>query len=450
MATINIMVGQCGTQLGAAFLEAVAEEAQGSKDDVFRASVSDTFFRDSRRGDGGPSGNQVPIARSVLIDMEPKVIESTTIAAERRGLFQFSARHSVTRNEGSANNWAFGFHQQGPSRRSEIVDNIRKEFELADSVAYVHVTHSASGGTGSGVGCYVSQTVRDEFPRALLHHSVVWPFEHGEMTTQWFNAAHTISQVHHYADSIQLLSNDDVLGKPAVGERPELGDINHAMSSLMASLHLPSTVAEVPPAADLQKRSKLISAGRQLTAFTPMAYHRASWADVVEAIALDPRRKVFEGMTMPPAKRGRTASSSFEGGGGLAQTANVSWQAVLPDPLRYGYRRGAHSALMILRGARALEEGSVDLQGALRVQPLYVLNGLHVASQPMQGNVAHASLFGPTRALSEKFSHCAEKCEAMVESGAFLHHYQRYGTGKEEFQDTLLTLYALAQAYQQQ
>ena len=470
MASLQVLVGQCGTQLGSEFLHDAAKEAAANADNPsFQHSVSNKFFRPSETNSMSPSSAHLPVARTVLIDMEPKAIDLCAERAEKEGLFRFSPRTAVVKDEGSANNWAFGFHAQGPSRRAEIVEGIRQESECADSVASIHVTHSAAGGTGSGVGSYVSQVIKDEFPGSLLLHNLVWPFTQGEMTTQWFNATHVVQQLHEHADAVHFLSNDEALGTPEVGERPKLEEINFSMSSILTSLHLPALVAEVPPPQQqqIQKRSKLLQDGRTVTessTYSPQSYSTATSFDVVEALTVNPRRKFFEGFCSPKPR----LIQSGAGGVTLAHTTATSWQSVIQEPLRLALGKQrcdllSHTTLMVLRGSRALEEGALEVQGALRslfngpehqllagaTSNPKLLHGLQTNSvASFRGLSHHAAVFATRRKLGSTFHHCAERCEAMAKAGAFVHHYSRYGAELCDFEEAVLTVYSIAESYQ--
>jgi hypothetical protein len=469
MASISIFVGQCGSQLGTSFLHTIADEAEKSKSEDYQLQVSRQFFRTHEERGGGDSSASRPVARAVLIDMEPKVVDDCIALAGKRGLFRYAPNYQcVTKCEGSANNWAFGFHHQGPSRQTEIVDSVRSEIEMSfEDVNVLHLVHSVAGGTGAGVGSYISQILRDEYPHLALHHTVVWPFEQGELSTQWFNALHTLHHLEEYADSIHLLSNDEMIRFQSVAAssgaagvsstgvgvggssrgKSTIHDINRVMGVHMAALHLPSVVAQIPPPQVVAKRSKMLSEGKgpSSSVFEPCSYHDATWADVIEAVSIDPRRKFFESLTAPTesfaaqSPRSRTGSVT----GALAGT----WSGLLQDPLRTASRMSAFSGLLVLRGNQSLQVGSAELQGVLRQSP-FRPHGLHVSNVPFLGYDTHASLFTTnSTSIVQKLEHCIERVGVMVDAGAFLHHFSRFGAEPDSFQDALLAVQNMAENY---
>lgn len=53
----------------------------------------------------------MPVARAVLVDMEPKVISQTLSIAARSGCWKYADRSHFCQKQGSGNNWANGYEQ---------------------------------------------------------------------------------------------------------------------------------------------------------------------------------------------------------------------------------------------------------------------------------------------------------------------------------------------------
>lgn len=58
---------------------------------------------------------------------------------------------------GAANNWAFGYHGHGARFTGACLDAVRREVEASDQLAGLCILHSAAGGTGSGLGTYLTE-----------------------------------------------------------------------------------------------------------------------------------------------------------------------------------------------------------------------------------------------------------------------------------------------------
>lgn len=81
------------------------------------------------------------------------------------GLFENT--HFVTDVPGSGNNWAVGYHEHGTKHSGRIMEAIRKSAELCDCLQCFFILHSMGGGTGSGLGSYVTELLADSFPEVF-------------------------------------------------------------------------------------------------------------------------------------------------------------------------------------------------------------------------------------------------------------------------------------------
>ena len=81
-AMVTVQLGQCGNQLGHELFGALAREGGGVADEALPQ-----FFRRGAAEGGaeGGGGSAAPVARSVLVDMEPKVIWQVVERASRSG-----------------------------------------------------------------------------------------------------------------------------------------------------------------------------------------------------------------------------------------------------------------------------------------------------------------------------------------------------------------------------
>lgn len=178
---VTVQVGQCGNQLGASLFEALDDHAPDNIDDADAgvAAAAEacrrSFFRD-----GG-------IARAVIIDTEPKVIQRIVGGtqhrraadtgqhhprsgqpgaayprggtAKARGSWSYDSGTQVCCHAqgGAANNWAYGYHGHGAAFSEACLEGVRREAERCDRLAGLCILHSAAGGTGSGLGTYLTE-----------------------------------------------------------------------------------------------------------------------------------------------------------------------------------------------------------------------------------------------------------------------------------------------------
>lgn len=57
------------------------------------------------------------------------------------------------------------------------------EMERCDRLAGIFTMMSVAGGTGSGVGTYITQRLRDLYPNSFILNQVTWPYEAGEVVS---------------------------------------------------------------------------------------------------------------------------------------------------------------------------------------------------------------------------------------------------------------------------
>ena len=75
---------------------------------MFQQQVLQRFFRQPQQEKSTDEKNNVPVARAVLVDMEPKAIDQTITFAEESGRWKYDKQSKFHKQSGSANNWAFG------------------------------------------------------------------------------------------------------------------------------------------------------------------------------------------------------------------------------------------------------------------------------------------------------------------------------------------------------
>eukprot|EP00744_Colponema_vietnamica_P009121 GILI01012995.1.p1 GENE.GILI01012995.1~~GILI01012995.1.p1 ORF type:complete len:484 (-),score=44.73 GILI01012995.1:24-1475(-) len=467
MACVSILVGQCGNQLGASIYNTIAAEATQSNDELYQSVVSRTFFREPAISTSsssapviGEGGMLLPETRSILVDMEPKVINDSIANAKNLGLYSVSPKQCVAKEEGSANNWAFGYYHQGASRRDDIADNLRKEAEEGGSVGSYQIIHSLAGGTGSGVGTLCSEIVRDEFPKALLMHTAVLPFSHGEVITQWYNMIFALSHINETADSVVLLANDDFSqaiqqssGETESAERScyntpnavSLHDINNQMSATVGSLWLPSSLLTPPPRVLRQNKvGNSLSPGRGPTSIVKI--RPSAMSDIVELVSSDPRQKFLVGSCFPNYTRGKTDRNYKNG----------TWATTIGSALRKQRQNSSSRYLLTLRGKEAFCEtdsearstGYTELGHSLALNSdVLPPDAIHASNTPFGGETAFVSLFDTSTTVGTRMANAAHRAERMFSVNAFTHHFHRFGASDEDFRNSLFNTWYLSKGY---
>ncbi|KAH9422237.1 tubulin gamma-1 chain-like [Dermatophagoides pteronyssinus] len=234
---ITLQVGQCGNQVGFEFwkklchehgincdgqLESFAEKSGIERRDVFFYESDDKHY----------------IPRSILMDLEPRVVNSI-MNSKYSKLFN-NENIYISKNGGGAGNiWASGY-SQGKSLSEEFFEIIEREAEGADSLDGFILCHSIAGGTGSGMGSYVLETIQDRFPKKIIQTYSVFPSqeESSDVVVEPYNSLLTLRRLTENADCVVVLDNA-ALFRIAVEklhvENPNMLQTNSLVSTIMSA-----------------------------------------------------------------------------------------------------------------------------------------------------------------------------------------------------------------------
>jgi tubulin delta len=240
--------------VGTELFSTLAREADASSAST-RDEIHEAFFRTPqarRRGSGsGASENEAPenaasaapVARAVLIDMEPKVVQASLRRAKRSGRWRYDSARTLAFQSGSGNNWARGYNTYGPQTRETALELVRRETEACDHFGGFLLLQSMAGGTGAGLGAYVAEALRDDYAHAALLNHCVWPHESGEVIVQSYNTLLTASALLDVSDGVVVAQNDQLrltCVKQLGIERPTFDDMNLVAAKQIAGVLLPS------------------------------------------------------------------------------------------------------------------------------------------------------------------------------------------------------------------
>ena len=215
--SIVVQVGQCGNQVGCRFWDlALREHAKSNAQGTYDSALS-SFFRnvDDRRsarsaslpvGDGSGKIRSLK-ARAVLVDMEESVVNEML-----RGQLGeiFDCRQNLTSISGSGNNWAVGHLMYGDMYSEQIADCIRRAAEECDCLQTFFLLHSMGGGTGSGLGTYILDHLRDAYPEVYRFAVPVYPSSDDDVITSPYNTTLAMSHLTSNADCVLPVENESL------------------------------------------------------------------------------------------------------------------------------------------------------------------------------------------------------------------------------------------------
>jgi len=239
-----LQLGQCGNQIGFEFWKKLCKEHGISPEGILQEHATEGIDRKDVFFYQADDEHYIP--RSVLLDLEPRVI-NTIMNSEYRKLYNPENVYTAKDGGGAGNNWASGF-SQGENLHEEVFDIIDREADGSDSLEGFVLAHSIAGGTGSGMGSYVLEKLADRFPKKLVQTYSVFPNQdsssdgHGgigvsDVVVQPYNSLLTLKRLTQAADCVVVLDNT-ALNRIATDrlhiQNPSLAQINELVSTIMS------------------------------------------------------------------------------------------------------------------------------------------------------------------------------------------------------------------------
>uniref|UniRef100_A0A3B1KDE0 Tubulin delta chain n=1 Tax=Astyanax mexicanus TaxID=7994 RepID=A0A3B1KDE0_ASTMX len=396
MSVVTVQLGQCGNQIGPELFSTVYEDSTGAGRKTYQESSRERFFWETSDG--------VLVARSVLVDMEPKVISQAVAKASKSGKWRYGEKAHFCQKQGSGNNWANGYCVHGPRHKESVEDLVRREVERCDRLAGIFAMMSVAGGTGSGVGTFVTQCLRDMYPQAFILNHLTWPYGTGEVIVQNYNSVLTLSRLYQLSDALVVHENDTVhkiCSRLMNIKHISIGDINKVIAHQLGSVLQPAYTGD-----------------------SPSNYSRNPIGELLSSLVCHPEYKLLSLCNIPQMSHTSLAYSAY------------TWPGLLK-----------HLRQMLIANAR-MEEG------AFKDPALYVpwlppdgTFSLWNSPVPFNGYEKSASLVSNSQSLLKPLDNMVRKAWNMFVSRAYMHQYTKFGISEDDFLDSFTTLEQIISSY---
>ncbi|XP_046279091.1 tubulin delta chain isoform X2 [Marmota monax] len=403
MSIVTVQLGQCGNQIGFEVFNTLFSDShdfQGlcskKENEAYQASCQERFFREEENG--------VPVARAVLIDMEPKVINQTLTKASQSGRWKYGQHACFCQKQGSGNNWAYGYSVHGPRHEESIMNLIQKEVEKCDSLSGFFIIMSIAGGTGSGLGAFITQDLQDQYSNSLRMNQIIWPYGTGEVIVQNYNSIMTLSHLYRSSDALLVHENDAVhkiCAKLMNIKQISFSDINQVLAHQLGSVFQPTYSEE-----------------------GAFHYRRNPLGDLMENLVPHPEFKMLGIRNIPQMSENSLAYSTF------------TWTGLLK-----------HLRQMLISNAKMEEEGFKD--PALYtswLQPDIAFNVWKI-QRAFNRYEKSAALVSNSQFLVKPLDMIVGKAWNMFASKAYVHQYTKFGIEEEDFLDSFTLLEQVVSSY---
>ncbi len=233
-------VGQGGNQIGYNFWKTICEEhnidihnTQKKPVEENKVDYKSVFLVEA------PDGFH---PRALFIDLEPLAVEFL-VKETKLGSF-FSEDLMVLSYSGAHNVWSIGY-QTGKKLIPVILEKIRDT--MPETLQGFLIIHTLGGGTGSGFGSLITETLKKEFPdKGVLNFSIL-PSEVNDITLAPYNTVLSLNHLSKFSDLVVLFDNTalirivkDQLNYPVIKQFSDLNFlIGRVMASITASLRFP-------------------------------------------------------------------------------------------------------------------------------------------------------------------------------------------------------------------
>lgn len=442
MAVVVVQLGQCGNQLGVELFDVLSCDCllEPQRSSYWTAS-RERFFHLTQTGE--------LVSRAVMIDMEPKVISQSLSRALRTGQWRYGESSFFSQKQGSGNNWANGYCVHGPRLRAVVEDLVRREVERCDRLAGLMPMMSVAGGTGSGVGTYVTQCLRDSYPTSFILNHLTWPYGTGEVIVQNYNSVLSLARLYQFSDAVLVHENDTVhriCSQLLNIKHISFNDVNRVIAHQLGSVLQPA-----------------------LTTDSHGVYSRNPLGELVSALACHPEYKLLSMSTIPQMSASSIAYSTFSWPALLKHLRQmlvsntkmeegIDWQVRPPSgsgrtrSLTEGGFNTSLANLLVLRGkdVYSAETGGFE-DPSLYTSWLSSGEAFTAWKSPVSFNKYEksATLVSNSQALLRPLDQMVAKAWNMFASKAYIHQYVKYGISEEDFLDSFTSLEQVISSYRQ-
>ncbi|ESP01497.1 hypothetical protein LOTGIDRAFT_225368 [Lottia gigantea] len=431
MSMITVQLGQCGNQIGGQLFSTIADDITSTKHMVTANKNREYGEEVVRRYFNTPEKSEFVEARAVMVDMESKVIAQTCQEAKKSGIWKYPDKQQYCQKRGSGNNWAHGYCVHGPNVKDKVMEMVQREAEKCDRLSGFLSLLSLAGGTGSGVGTFINEALRDEFPHSFIMNQVVWPYNTGEVIVQNYNAVLTLSHLYQTADAVVVMENDHlhkICSQLLDIKKISFKDINKVVCHKLASVLL--------PACDSQE---IIHSGMLLHHLVPHPeYKLLSIRNIPQMSAHVMEFSTFQWYGLIKHLRQMFLADA-------AMEEGIDWQVKTGnDTPRGSVRHNRSLANMLIVRGKDVESAdhSLFLEDKLYSSWTHPDLAFTKLSQSRAFNQYEkcAALISNNRSPTLPLNYIVDKAWNMFSSRAYVHQYTKHGLTDEDFMDSFVTL----------
>lgn len=336
-------------------------------------------------------------------------------------------------------------------RNKDLGTTGHTEVEKCDSLSGFFIIMSMAGGTGSGLGAFVTQKLQDQYSSSLKMNQIIWPYGTGEVIVQNYNSILTLSHLYRSSDALLIHENDAVhkiCAKRMNIKQISFRDLNQVLAHQLGSVFQPTYSED-----------------------SSFHYRRNPLGDLMEHLVPHPEFKMLGVRNIPQMSAASLAYSAFTWAGLLKHLRQmlissakmeegINWQVRPPltglPPIGKASAHKEHhfntslANLVVLRGR---EVHSADVEGfkdpALYTSWLEPVDAFSVwkTQRAFDKYEKSAALVSNSQLLVKPLDMIVGKAWNMFSSKAFIHQYTKFGMEEEDFLDSFALLEQVVASY---
>lgn len=381
------------------------------------------------------------IPRAILIDLEPRVVNSI-LTSQYSKIFNPENIYISPHGGGAGNNWAAGYHA-GEKIADDLMDMLDREADGSDSLEGFMLLHSIAGGTGSGLGSYLLEHINDRFPKKLIQTYSVFPDSQqgSDVVVQPYNAVLTLKRLALYVDSVIVLDNGAltrIAADTLKVQSPTLDQTNQLVSTVMSAStstlrypgYLHNDLASIMASLIPLPRCHFL-----MTSYTPFSNDTVDQAKLVrKTTVLDVMRRLLQ-------PKNRMVSTGLSKTSCYLSILNIIQGEVDPTDI--------HKSLLRIRErnlATFVPSAPTSIQISLSRRSPYLYNTPEASSR-----ISGLMLANHT-SIASLFQRTVDQFDRLWKRQAFLDQYKRqpmFEDGLQEFEDARGHVKDLIQEYKQ-
>ncbi|EFO15952.1 BEN-1 protein [Loa loa] len=403
---ISAQVGQCGNQIGTKFWEIISGEhgiepnGTYNGDSPLQLEHIDVYFKEVE--------GKKYVPRAVLVDLEPATMNLVRLSTYGN-LFQ--PDNFLFGKIGVGNNFARGYYTDGMDFIDDVMNNIRKEAEMCDSLMGFHLTHSLGGGTGSGLGALMIMKIREQYPNRMVTSFSVFPTpKASDVIVEPYNATLATRHLIENVDGTFCIDNTalrDISLHTLKLASPAYDDFNHIASMAMSGV---TSFFRFPG----QLNTDLHELAVNMIPLPSLHFLMFGSAPLIARNTAAPT----------PLKISQLIQQSFD-------KRNIITAC---DPKNGRYL----TAAAMFRGQLSVDEVESQISTIRKtLTPEWLPNNIKLATCeiPTRGTILSAAPLFNNTAIQEILANIRQSFSAMFRRKAFLHWYTGEGMEEQEFKD---------------